>query len=434
MLMKRFAPEDCVTLERRFSTVKAIVLDEASMVSTALLAQIDSRLKEVRNVGEPFGGFVMVLVGDFFQLPPVGGSPLFTQVMRGDRAQRSIWDFQLLELSVQHRVNATEENTEHIRCIQAMRDPATCEEALRSVLFSKAKRLGHDGVQWPLNAPLVVASNAERASANRHFAVLAAIKENCPVLCFSLVKGGDPKNDEERFYFVANAPATITANLNVKRGVANGTRCSLVSLSYSEDDARAVAEKLVGAQAGQIILVPRPSWVVVCLKREGNRVEEVAIRQERPKGLAAAGRKVVPFQVEVAYACTFHKVQGMSLDAVVLDLNTRPPQLGKVGFESLYVALTRVTSAAGLVLMPERGTGFTNLVTRAPQKELLDWLRRRREPEHGPLPPLPPPGEAPRRVRGRRPRENDDQLPPARGRSNQPQQPPLAARQKRRRD
>ncbi len=51
-----------------------LVVDEVSMMSPALLAQADALLRAARGSGAPFGGLQLVLVGDFFQLPPVGGA------------------------------------------------------------------------------------------------------------------------------------------------------------------------------------------------------------------------------------------------------------------------------------------------------------------------------------------------------------------------
>ena len=57
-----------------------IIIDEKSMMSLEILFQVDQRLKQARpsRSKEPFGGFSIVLVGDIFQLPPVGGRAIYT--------------------------------------------------------------------------------------------------------------------------------------------------------------------------------------------------------------------------------------------------------------------------------------------------------------------------------------------------------------------
>ena len=49
-----------------------LVIDEASMMSAALLEKLDAVMRAVRaEPSKPFGGLSVLLVGDFHQLPPV---------------------------------------------------------------------------------------------------------------------------------------------------------------------------------------------------------------------------------------------------------------------------------------------------------------------------------------------------------------------------
>ena len=64
----------------RLQGVEYIFIDEISMVSCNELYSISARLAEVRNVHDvPFGGLNTILAGDFAQLPPTGGSALYSQ-------------------------------------------------------------------------------------------------------------------------------------------------------------------------------------------------------------------------------------------------------------------------------------------------------------------------------------------------------------------
>ncbi|KAM4066719.1 PIF1-like helicase [Hirsutella rhossiliensis] len=71
-------PADAAALQSRLRHVKYLVIDEKSMLGLEQLARIDSRLRQAfpqRNL-EFFGGVSVLLVGDFFQLPPVRQKPL----------------------------------------------------------------------------------------------------------------------------------------------------------------------------------------------------------------------------------------------------------------------------------------------------------------------------------------------------------------------
>jgi ATP-dependent DNA helicase PIF1 len=51
--------------------VKHLIIDEVSMVRADTLDFIDRMLREVKGYDEPFGGVQIIIVGDFFQLPPI---------------------------------------------------------------------------------------------------------------------------------------------------------------------------------------------------------------------------------------------------------------------------------------------------------------------------------------------------------------------------
>eukprot|EP00732_Lithocolla_globosa_P001130 Lithocolla_globosa_v1_NODE_515_length_3843_cov_39.657075.p1 type:complete len:404 gc:universal NODE_515_length_3843_cov_39.657075:3178-1967(-) len=57
----------------RLKNVRVIILDECSMVDSVTYYQIDCRLRQFKNPNLPFGGVTIILMGDYFQLPPVMG-------------------------------------------------------------------------------------------------------------------------------------------------------------------------------------------------------------------------------------------------------------------------------------------------------------------------------------------------------------------------
>ena len=55
----------------RWKSIKALVIDEISMIDGNLLDKLDGIAKTIRRSKKPFGGIQIILCGDFFQLPPV---------------------------------------------------------------------------------------------------------------------------------------------------------------------------------------------------------------------------------------------------------------------------------------------------------------------------------------------------------------------------
>ena len=71
-------PQDVGAMQNRLCYLKYLVIDEKSMISLKTMGFIDSRLRQIfPSSNEPFGGVSLILMGNFYQLPPVGGKPLY---------------------------------------------------------------------------------------------------------------------------------------------------------------------------------------------------------------------------------------------------------------------------------------------------------------------------------------------------------------------
>ena len=91
------------TIRVQLFHLKVLIIDEISMVGARMLSQVDTRLRQIKGVNEPFGGVSVLVVGDLHQLPPVMDVPVFknpktscTSVL----AQSCLWDkFEFYELT-----------------------------------------------------------------------------------------------------------------------------------------------------------------------------------------------------------------------------------------------------------------------------------------------------------------------------------------------
>ncbi|KJZ68848.1 hypothetical protein HIM_11766 [Hirsutella minnesotensis 3608] len=73
------SPADANALQNKLRDVRYLVIDEKSMLGLRQLSWIDKRLRQVfpARAVEFFGGISIILVGDFFQLPPIANKPLY---------------------------------------------------------------------------------------------------------------------------------------------------------------------------------------------------------------------------------------------------------------------------------------------------------------------------------------------------------------------
>lgn len=56
---------------KRWKEAQYVIIDEASMLSPAFLEKLNYVAREIRGTAQPFGGLILILVGDFFQNKPV---------------------------------------------------------------------------------------------------------------------------------------------------------------------------------------------------------------------------------------------------------------------------------------------------------------------------------------------------------------------------
>jgi len=59
------------TVVRRWREAKALIIDEISMMSPVMLQALNIVGQRARGNSRPMGGLLLIVCGDFFQLPPV---------------------------------------------------------------------------------------------------------------------------------------------------------------------------------------------------------------------------------------------------------------------------------------------------------------------------------------------------------------------------
>jgi hypothetical protein len=84
--------------------------------------------------------------------------------------------------------------------------------------------------------------------------------------------------------------------------------------------------------------------------------------------------------VDLAFALTFHKIQGKTVDKIILDLNKRPGtrhKMNSLDFFALYVGISRVRDPENMrILPPHNGAGDLNYIKRLKcDPRLRRWLR-----------------------------------------------------------
>lgn len=312
---------------RTARALKRLIVDEISMLRADVLDAMDQHLKTARKSARPFGGVQMLLVGDFYQLPPV---------VRGEEGQlleeagyaspyafaaHALRDAPLaaIELTEVHR----QTNRDFIALLSSIRERRGIEEAvtiLNTVCLDRA---------LPKRPVLLCATNA--VADNYNARGLAAL-EGTGARYRGAFEGETPRAQGDRF------PAPL--ELVLKRGARviftqNDPEGRWVNGSLGTVKALDDASIQVALDIGEEVDVERATWPQArwTWNASENRME---VKEEF---------KYVQFPLAPAWALTIHKAQGMTLDSVEIDLGR-----GAFAPGQTYVALSRARSMETLRL------------------------------------------------------------------------------------
>jgi len=222
-----------------------------------------------------------------------------------------------------------------------------------------------------LEAPILVGGNKERAVLNKQLAVAYAKRTGQPLIRWVKNLKGEfwtttlsehqrdylfETHPELCEYFCVGAPAFVTENFHPAESLANGVSCRLDSLMWPstevvDSDAieRAEAE-IAQAKPGQIVTLPfQPAFVCIRLPKKNadkakwpsswnlnsdgdepfavvpcdlqsdwtDEKDDIRIAPVHSEHIPSGHIKAKPFRVELGFAMTFNKAQGMTKSRVV---------------------------------------------------------------------------------------------------------------------
>ena len=250
-----------------------------------------------------------------------------------------------------------------------MRDPVKCEGAIRQFLADVACLKVRTDISP--DEPVLGVSNAERIVVNAERAMSFAKTAGQRVITFLESEGDE---DTSFFFVVPRAPAVLLGTVLEKEGLTNATLVEFDSLLYDCPVLSGIANS-AAASPSAVCRLPTPKAVVGRYIRPNVLTEKVRVGRSKYAEKADAKGRHRDFLVTAAFAVTFHKVQGATIQKAVLELNKRPKKLGALSFGSLYVAMTRVKQFDGLRII-ERASNDSHdyLVRLKPPADLITFL------------------------------------------------------------
>ena len=388
----------------RHCTLRWIIIDEISMVSPRLLAKFEERLRtHTQKVGtykcdahgtiRPFGGFNIILCGDFWQIPPLGEDFSLmslppSMIVEPPKKNPDALTSHGLNLLWGNPSQGIQRMTESIENMRFQGDPRF-QAALEECRYGKPRNETYEwlmqfvlcGTDDPRltsdhfsSAKMIVATNDLKYAINKQHAILYASSNKrhltwCPAFDRPTTDNITKTDADTRIRWlqyhdrwnanlygmlplVQGLPIALTEHIDrsVQKNFLRGTEAFLDSWIL---DPR---ENSVPEKAGVSILryvrvvlciqVPDANWIVPGLTRPGlypivptSKIWYLDKNKKNPV-LSVSCRQL---RIGPAFGITSHSSQGQTLNAAIIDLIADDPIL-------CYVALSRVRSSSYLLI------------------------------------------------------------------------------------
>ena len=300
-----------------------IIIDEVSMVSKPLFAYVDARLKQIKGSQRPFGGVSVLAVGDFYQLPPVQqGKALCVH----DPCEIDLWQehFQMINLTeimrqkddvafadMLNRIRVKVKSdqlpaADRALLSQTVTEPALCPSDVLHIFATNKQVDSHNSATLARLYSHITKIDADDFRKDRRTGKMA--RQAKPF------KGGRSELPDSTTV-AEGARVMLTRNIDVSQGLVNGSFATLARVLTSEERGSAhvtmLGLKMDDETAGRNYrnrAPGEPDGLVYIERAEENLQQRGVVRRQ--------------FPLKVAYACTIHKVQGMTRTSAVVSLKT----------------------------------------------------------------------------------------------------------------
>jgi len=302
-----------------------LVIDEVSMLTAELLDKLNELAKKLRGNRAPFGGLQLLLVGDFFQLPPVH---------RGDDAAGFAFESEAWREGIRACIELTQIQRQKDEGFQKILKEARC-----GALSKESCEIlrGLEGREWRRNKikpTLLFPRRAEVELVN---------ETNLRALT------GRRETYKARLAYDGKMP----------RGFVESDEGFQQALTRMDTEA-AYSKELILMQDSQVMLIANVDpaaglvngsrgVVVGFCAATGLPMVEFLNGVRRPMGTHAWPIEEYPFAartqipLRLAWAVTIHKSQGSTLDSALVDIGA-----GNFEYGQAYVALSRARSLEAL--------------------------------------------------------------------------------------
>ena len=298
----------------KYNTLKklqVLIIDEISMMDNELFDVINQLLMRIKGNEKPFGGVQLLLVGDFYQLPPITGDYCFTSPNWNKLELKIVV---LTELIRQKDDNVLQRILEEIRNGKPSDETMKILEDLKNTKFTnkqiKPTRL------YPIN------KNVDKIN-NYEFNKLLKKNNNEKVMYKASCNKATEKIDHYNIELTLHAQVMVIRNISIEDKLFNGTRGVVVELNTN-------------------------SVIIKDINDINHTINYYIDTNNNNKKITTS---FMP--LKLAYAISIHKSQGASIDFLELDLGEDIFISGQ-----LYTALSRATNINNIKLLDFSKSSF----------------------------------------------------------------------------
>ncbi|XP_068751282.1 ATP-dependent DNA helicase PIF1-like [Montipora capricornis] len=343
------------------SELKLIIIDEVSMVSNRRVLHIHQRLKDIfcSSSSELFAGISVVVVGDFYQLPPIREKPIFENFKNNSYNLYHPWlVFRMVELT---EIMRQKDDQHFIRLLNRLRTGSQTEQDINCINSRSISPLAENYPSntlhiWAENDPVNEHNNKQLEQLSTPLFVLRATDQY------------PPNATNQNINTILSRGRSETGGLDFEVKIKEGARVMLTTNIN-------IADRLINGQMGTVVKVdgnkvtqkPNVIYVKFDDKRAGTNLIQCSgspfARQHRvvpiepvltkitlrPGKLSSPEVQRIQFPITLTWACTVHKVQGLTLQNVVISFHLNKQKSFNYG--QVYVALSRSTSLQGLHIL-----------------------------------------------------------------------------------
>ena len=343
------------------SELKLIIIDEISMVANTTLLHIHQRLKEIFGTisSTLFAGISIIAVGDLYQLPPIRRKPIFENYKNSVFNIYHPWHiFRMIELTQIMRQKDDQPFAEllnRFRTASQTQEDLDCIET-RSISTDETESLTDTIHIWAENKPVREHNNKHLEKIPSLLFVLRAVDQYPPHVNKQdidrvLSRGRSETGGLDfEIHVKENAKVMLTTNIDIADRLINGQMGIVVKIDVHPNTQKPtiIYIKFDDPKAGNMLT--SKSNNLFAQQNQLVPVEPILAKIKiRPGKPSSPEMQRIQFPITLAWACTIHKVQGLTLNNVVISFRLNKQRSFNYG--QIYVALSRATSLEGIRIL-----------------------------------------------------------------------------------